>query len=509
MVLISDVLACVGDGLGVVGCPAPQTPVRWVATNEMQDPRAFLEGGELLLFTGLEMADWSAEDWTTYVKHVAEAKISALALAIGPTHESVPDGLRAACNAENVNLFTVPMETSFVSISQAVANLLEVGDRTAARDAVALQRRLAQAARRKDAMAAIAVELAAYVSGSVWVLSPDAQVIHQTGRTASPHSDVLAELAAEIERILDRGLGATASWASGQEHTVLQPIGLRTPVEAYLAVRTQAPLTDYQRTAVLTSMSMLTLDLESRAEARHWARALARRAFDLLVEGEHRAAQLVMQAAQRRADVDRPLPREAVVVRARGDERRLTHALSALETGRPKGAVVVALSTDEPELDVLAAPRNLESVVEFLGGESLQVGVGASGSIEDVGHSMRTARQALQRTTPTSRTAWWRDLTASGVTSLITAEVRNLLADQTLAALGTSQTDRDELVRVAFSYLSHHGRSNVVAAELGLHRNTVRSRMDEIERLLDCDLDDPSARMTLWVALETIAARTA
>ena len=133
--------------LGVVTCPAPDALVRWVAINEMEDPRAFLEGGELLLFTGLEMAGWTRAQWEQYVDRVLQARISALALAVGITHSEVPSALAAACRQQGLNLLTVPMETSFVSISQAVAEMLEASDRAAALEAVAMQRRLAQAAR--------------------------------------------------------------------------------------------------------------------------------------------------------------------------------------------------------------------------------------------------------------------------------------------------------------------------------------------------------------------------
>ncbi|WP_190814380.1 PucR family transcriptional regulator ligand-binding domain-containing protein [Saccharopolyspora pogona] len=189
MVSVADVLNT-DVALHAVACPLPEAQVRWVATNEIPDPRPFLEGGELLLFTGLETMDWSPARWYRYAEHLREARVAALGIATGLTHADVPEGLRSACAALGVNLLAVPMETSFVSISQAVASLLEDSDRAAARDAVALQRRLAQAARRRNAADSIADELAGYVRGTVWVLSPDGRTISENlTRSDRTHRD--------------------------------------------------------------------------------------------------------------------------------------------------------------------------------------------------------------------------------------------------------------------------------------------------------------------------------
>lgn len=59
-------------------------------------------------------------------------------------------------------------------------------------------------------------------------------------------------------------------------------------------------------------------------------------------------------------------------------------------------------------------------------------------------------------------------------------------------------------VRLAESlrvWLAHHGRIEPAAAELGIHRNTLRYRIMKAERLLGRDLDDPAARAELWAAL--------
>jgi sugar diacid utilization regulator len=43
---------------------------------------------------------------------------------------------------------------------------------------------------------------------------------------------------------------------------------------------------------------------------------------------------------------------------------------------------------------------------------------------------------------------------------------------------------------------------SAVAEDLGVHRNTVRNRLGQVERLVGISLDDPQARVNAWIALQ-------
>lgn len=71
-----------------------------------------------------------------------------------------------------------------------------------------------------------------------------------------------------------------------------------------------------------------------------------------------------------------------------------------------------------------------------------------------------------------------------------------------LGALAAYQ--RRSSVRLSDSlrvWLEHHGRVQPAAAELGIHRNTLARRIARAGELLGLDLDDPSARATVWAAI--------
>ena len=176
MVTVGSVLAQNELALHAVHVPAPELDVRWVATSELLDPAPFLEGGEILLTTGLETRGWRRE-WDGYVSRLADVRIAALGIGTGLTHIKAPAGLIRACEAHGLNLIEVPRGTPFVAISRRTAQLLQQDEAEAAREALRIQRRLTSAAAKPDATAAVIQMLAHVVGGAACVLSTDGHAI--------------------------------------------------------------------------------------------------------------------------------------------------------------------------------------------------------------------------------------------------------------------------------------------------------------------------------------------
>ncbi|MFF4253880.1 PucR family transcriptional regulator [Streptomyces sp. NPDC001663] len=501
MVSVADVLRTPVELL-VVSCPHPEAQVRWVATNELSEPAPFLEGGELLLCTGLPTAGWDTDRWRAYVRDLVGSRISALGFATGPalTHGSVPRGLVTACQEVGLNLLEVPMVTSFVSVSQAVAGLIQDRERHEAREAVALQRRLARAARRRDAARSIADELASHVRGRVWVLGPDGSILARAG-TANAHNAVLPEVRDQVSALRSRGLAATAGWVSPPTHVTLQAVGLHEPPEAYFAVATSAAMSEYQRAAVQTATALLSLELERRFERREAARKVSRHVFDLLLEGEVRASELVLSAATPTGD-DLRLPRRITVLRVRGEGEELRRAHAAIESGSDELWHLAAMSAEGGELRVITASPEAGELASGLARPGLHVGVGCAVRPDDARRAFSTAGFAVEQASAARPVVVWEDLSASGLTSLVSVEARETFSQELLGRLDGTATGRADLTRLATSFLRNHGRIHSVAREMDMHRNTVRSRVREIEQALGVDLDDPTARLNLWAALQ-------
>ena len=89
-------------------------------------------------------------------------------------------------------------------------------------------------------------------------------------------------------------------------------------------------------------------------------------------------------------------------------------------------------------------------------------------------------------------------LAAAGMLAALDPEVARGLARTLLAPLAGRKGD---LVDSLAAWLGRHGQWDTAAADLGVHRHTLRYRMRRVEELLGRSLDDPDLRAELWLAL--------
>ncbi len=309
--------------------PDPGSAVRWVATSELPDPTPFLEGGEVLLTTGLGTAEWD-EDWGAYVDRLAVAGVRALGLAVGLTHDEAPPALVAACRARVVNLFTVPRATRFVAISHSAAELLQAErDSTMVRSFEA-QRSLTQAALDPDGVTALTARLAELVGGAAALIGRDGAPTHGPFGPGAAELD-LHLVRQEVARMLPRGRHAAASSTGRDTVTVVRPLGLHDRPEVWLAAVVPHRLDDHDRVAMSTAGTLLGLALERRHEQRRTGRRLRTRAVELLLADEPRTTQIVLGAAAIGALAGPGLPRRLRILRAAGADDTRQDALAALE----------------------------------------------------------------------------------------------------------------------------------------------------------------------------------
>ncbi|MFD1504994.1 PucR family transcriptional regulator [Georgenia yuyongxinii] len=499
MVGVQDVLAQPALALRGVFVPRPAEPVRWVATSELADPSPFLEGGEVLLTTGLDTSGWR-DEWEGYVARLRAAGVAAIGFATGLTHDRVPDRLERACRAREVNLFEVPRHTPFVAISRLTARLLEERDRADSRRAVVMQRELTEAAARRDDPGALLRTLSGQVDGGTALLTstgtPDG------GPVGTPPPPSL-DMAAEVARIRPQGLRTSASVTVGGHTVVIQPVGVGTRPEGYLAVWSPQPLTDGQRGAVTTAVALLGLAAERRHDRRETDRRLRARALELLLGGDARTTAVLLAAAD-----DRPgeaeLPERIRVAWATGDPDAVAEAVGVLESApAARGTPVLLAGPAGDVLRLADAPERVELAAARLAELGLRVGVGAAVGLDDGERAATTARYALAQTTDVVPVVHWDELVDDGVLALVGDRAAAAFAASFLGPIA----GRADLLLTLRAFLRHHGSRGKVAAELTVHRNTVRHRLEEIEVALGRSLDDPATRVSAWVALQADAAR--
>ena len=487
-------------GLAVRAAPgALDRPVRWVAVSELEDPTPFLEGGELVLTTGMRLPE-EAAPCAAYVHRLVAAGVVGLGLGVGLSHASVPEALVAAAEQAGLALLEVPEGTPFIAVTKAVSRLLAAEEYDEAARGFAAQRDLIRAVlvAEDGGGHAVVSRLAKHVGGFALLLDPAGGVVHAMPTGAGSRA---AELAGEIARLRPKGLLASAVVSGADDYVVIQPLGVRGRARGFLAVGAPGPLRANDQAVVNLAVSLLSLSL-ARAEGRTSAeRGVRAAALRLLLDG--RAAELPLEPLGWTGLRGRPV-RVLVARPAGSDAAGVAAAEDRLAEALPGSAVAAGLVVDEPSAVVEVAPATLavEGAVAAADDADVlaAVGVGDDADVDDadgLARSWARARRALAAGGSGVRS--YADL-GGGLEALLDPAAADAWAAALLAPL-EEPAERADLAATLLAWLSRHGQVDAAAADLGVHRHTVRHRLRRAEALLGRSLDDPAVRAELFLAL--------
>lgn len=379
----------------------------------------------------------------------------------------------------------VPDEVPFIAVTKAVFAALAAEDRRALEHTVDVQRRLTVAATSGGLDAILKVWLDATGRAAV-VTDLLGRELAGVGPAARP---LLAAGRTVLDEVGARGLLGSASVAVDGLTVGVQPIGARRLRGHLLLARPPQPTPG---TADAALVSLLTLELERR----HLADEPRRRA------GAEATARLLAgmpddQAAATLAAFGLSAPSvRGLAVRARPDDTaELAADLALVLPGglvRSSGDTVEALVVDEVDVPAL--------LDRFAPGRP--AGIGAALRPGAAAVSLRQARALVATSSRLGRPAEAGEHSTSRL--LLTLGPPELLAsfaDTVLAPIDAADP-RGQLLATLRVWLDANGAWDVTAQRLGVHRHTVRNRVDRIEQLTGRALATASTRYELWLALE-------
>ncbi|OQR64257.1 PucR family transcriptional regulator [Streptomyces maremycinicus] len=511
-------------------------PVRWAHVSELADPVPYMEGGELLLITALKLDAEDPETMRRYVRRLAKAGVVGLGFAVGVNYEDIPKALVDAAEEENLPLLEVPRRTPFLAISKAVSAAIAADQYRAVTAGFAAQRELTRQAL-TDGPQGLLRALAAQVDGWAALYDASGAVVGAAPEWAGRRA---ARLTAEVERLRERPAPASAvvgGGGGGPEHPgpddrhddriELHSLGTGRRPRAALAVGTASALGTAERYAVHSAIALLTLTTE-RSRSLHAAQQrIGAAVLCMLLAGEPDHARAVAGDLYGGL-LDAPfrvIVADATPVSAAGDGTGdpfdgLTEVVesAAARAGEavlvvPEGDRLVALVTDGGA--AVAACARYTAALESaradgnVGPESgdedgLVVGLSAPAGPIAAAAAYKQAEQALSVARRRGRVfVEHEQLAAGSVLPLLADDAVKAFADGLLRALHEHDaTGRGDLVASLRAWLSRHGQWDAAAADLGVHRHTLRYRMRRVEEILGRSLDDPDVRMELWLALK-------
>ncbi|WP_225846516.1 PucR family transcriptional regulator [Streptomyces sp. HPF1205] len=493
------VLAGEGERLAAV--------VRWVHTSELDDPGPYLEGGELLLTTGLKLEIDDGRAMRGYVRRLAAAGVVGLGFGVGVGHDEVPRCLVDAAAHEGLPLLEVPRRTPFIAISKAVSAALAAEQYKAVTAGFEAQRELTRAALAPDGTAALLARLAAHLDGWAALYDASGAVLAAAPEWAGRRA---ARLAGEIDRLRDTPAPASAAVAgpAGTEDRVeLQSLGTGRRPRGFLAVGTEERLDTAARYVVNAAVALLTLSLEQSRTLQDAQARLAAALLRMLLAGEPGHARSVAGRLYGTL-FEHPL---RLLIAEPAETGSAPEAVALLaeraETAAARAGEPLLTVRDGSRLLLLAAEDALclASAAE-LAESSAGVAAGLSASVDPAGvpEAHRQAERALAVALRRGRNLVEHgEVGAGSVMPLLADEAVRAFSEGLLRPLREHDaTARGDLVASLAAWLSHHGQWDAAAADLGVHRHTLRYRMRRVEEILGRSLDDPDVRMELWLALK-------
>ncbi|WP_406283619.1 PucR family transcriptional regulator [Streptomyces sp. NBC_00209] len=489
------------------------TPVRWAHASELTDPVPYMEGGELLLVTATNLDAENPEAMGRYVRRLADAGVAGLGFAVGVTYDEVPRPLIGAAEEAGLPLLEVPRRTPFIAIAKAVSSQIAADQYRAVTAGFEAQRELTSAALAVDGPAALLARLAAHVNG--WAALYDA-----AGAVVAAAPDWAARRAArltpEVERLRTRPAPASMVVGDTDDRVELQSLGTGRRVRGALAVGTGAALGTAERYAVHSAVALLTLTTARSRALQGAEQRLGAAVLRMLLAGQPDHARAVAGDLYGGL-LDAPFR----LLIAEGQDPSATALLAdALDTAADRSGETLLMVPEGGRLLVLAAdggaavaacqayaeaqdeltPREPAAARET----DVVVGMSAPAGPVAVSAAYKQAEQALSVARRRGRAlVEHAELATGSVLPLLADDAVRAFADGMLRALYEHDAKgRGDLVASVRAWLSHHGQWDAAAADLGVHRHTLRYRMRRVEEILGRSLDDPDVRMELWLALK-------
>ena len=454
--------------------------IGWVHTSELADPRPWLEGGEFLLTTGLNLPT-SAQGVAAYVRRLAGAGIAALGFGIGPIHDEVPEVLVRASRRWDLPLVEVPRTTPFIAVSRAVGRWWTDRQTRELQQAMEVQRQLAQAALSDEPVHDLLERLSARLN--CWALLSDGRATPRAaGAVPAVAGEWLASVAADPDRL------RTRSTRVGTESVLLHRVPARDGAWA-LAVGRSTGFSTVERSLVLLTQGLLSVVLSPRHDEPD--PTVGAVAVGLLAEGRVDVGWRLARTVLRPSPTD-----EWCVVAGRPP--------SSARDGDVPGAPRRALATVRGGVHVLLAPADVrDEVVGRLVAAGFRCGYSADTRTDDIGQAFDQAERALQaavlRLGNEAGAAGPDDVERGGLLGL--AQPEQVAAARALLTPLRNDPRGAVLLDTLATWLEANGHWDNAAAALRLHRHTVRQRVGRAFELLGLDLTRPDDRFEVWFAL--------
>lgn len=463
-------------------------------SSELVSTADWLQGGEVLLTTGMRLNADDAAAQHEFVRSLNAVGAAAIGFGVGLGFDEVPDGLLAAADEFGLPLFEVPLAIPFSAITRAVL------------DQIAAQRsaRLVSATRAQPRMTR-----AATVSGSKGLVRELADAVGQRVILLDAGHSPVAEApgqanAVELEQlrsiVMRDPASAGAVRVTDDSVLTVARVGSGATTFGHLGVIGSSPLDDVGRMLIGHAVSLLVIEYAKPQEVRRDVGELQGEVLALAMDrhvGE-RSREMLLRAADPEGRVRAVVFRFESVDDAQHGARRL--AVEFERRWRP----VFVHRRDNELVGLIRGDDHIQFATGLLGMLSatgtVRGGLGPAVPVDDVADSVRQARLSC-RSAAAGQLLDLYDLRSLLASDTVREVLRDSYTERIAPLVAYDAANAGHLQQSLLAYLEANGNWGAAASALGVHRHTLRGRIERVEDMLAVDLSDARTRAELLLTL--------
>ncbi|MCI1915045.1 MAG: PucR family transcriptional regulator [Bifidobacteriaceae bacterium] len=511
-------------------------PLSWVHSTELMDPTAYLEGGELILTTGLQFArlsrrDEHGEEEDHYVERLDGVGVRGIGFGTGLEYSHVPQWLVDQCETWKMPLIEVPLETPFIAIVKSVSRGQSDSYNRDIRRLYNAQRSLFRSIQTLDPLSSIVKKLAELIGGWAAFLNPSGKVVE------SSHAALPLELRGVDDAMSFTALGqAKFLHSKGYDIAIFHVAAAQRQSVGYLVAGRFGRKGSLNHPLVSQTAALLSLAVSRNASASRSLERIRSAMVRRCLEGD------VASVREYADDLWDGLPPEPLsAVRITGDQDALEAAQALFEPmhrSLAKNLNAAVSGVVEGDLWAIVSRSNLRDWLDQIQRDSrLVIGVSSGFVWTDAPRARHEAYQAAAEAIASGESVvqYGQRGGAATLEALIEPSMLRAFGDLRLAPIAnmsfnvsigphSSRGDTEKLavatpaesvaaakegedtprvlpaIEVLRAWLRAGCKYEEAAEGLGLHRHTVRKYVTRICAALDADPANPEHVAELWYA---------
>ncbi|QYH34686.1 PucR family transcriptional regulator [Salinibacterium sp. M195] len=479
-----------------------KAPISWVHSSDLADPTPFLSSGNVLLTDGAQFGfDAAAElyDYDAYVARLVTAGVVGLGFATHFLHQGMPPGLAEACEIAGLPLIDVPDRVPFIAVIREVADQIAAERNRRMEWSISAHKAISRAALRPTGLRSTLVELERQLS--CWVglfdatgaplLVPSQRL--SDDRFAAPVRD-------EVAQALRKGRRSSTSLTLPSGQVTIQTLGHSGELRGALALGRGVPLDRAENELVTSVIALATLALEQNRELDTTRGQLRSALLELLLAGNVSAARATA------VEVWGALPAEPLTVVSIARQVHSHFVLDALEALALDGeGRVFFAERDNTIVVIVGQASDLELITQLVADHKLSAGSAVAADYATLDGALEQASHALHAAAGGAKLIEFGNIADTGMLGVLHSAGAEQVAHRVLTPLTHFDAEHSAaLVQTLRSWFAHDCSWGATAVSLGVHRHTVRSRVDQAASILSLDLESFEGRLEVWAALRML-----